>query len=384
MVATPKEVDESSEGITTSALPAEAFYDPDFYAREQALIFERSWMHVGHASLIPDRGDYMVREAGSQSIIVMRDERGEIGAFYNVCRHRARELLEGSGNVKRVTCPYHGWTYQLSGELNYARNSQNVPGFDKSCWGLSQVRLERIGGFLYVCLDADTPSMRDMYDGLHQDVSDLEPQLEELTHAHQMTFDIACNWKIATENFLEAYHIRMVHPMMYEAFDMSKYYWEMHEFYTNLTTYARVEEGVEIYDWNDSERTDLPGYWVWPMFCFERMPGRAGLFTYNHIPKGPDRTLCVVDFYYVDPELTEEDRNEIAYVNQIRREDIVSLEAVQRGIRSKGWIRGPYMVGPEVTAELTEHAVRHFHRVVARYLEPQGNRLPESPYYPEP
>ena len=64
-------------------------------------------------------------------------------------------------------------------------------------------------------------------------------------------FDIACNWKIATENFLEAYHIRMVHPAMYEAFDMSKYYWEMQEFYTNLTTFARVEEGVEIYDWNE-------------------------------------------------------------------------------------------------------------------------------------
>ena len=219
--------------------------------------------------------------------------------------------------------------------------------------------------------------MREMYDGLHKDVEDLEPELDDLVHSHQMVFDIACNWKIATENFLEAYHIRIVHPMMYEAFDMSKYYWEMHEFYTNLTTFARVSEGVEIYDWNASERTDLPGYWVWPMFCFERMPGRAGLFTYNHVPMGPERTLCVVDFYYVDPKLTEEDRNEIAYVDQIRREDLVSLEAVQRGISSKGWGKGPYMVGPNVTAELTEHAIMHFHQVVQRYLEPNGNRMPE-------
>ncbi len=367
----------SYESITTSLLPAHYFYDSEHYAREEKLIFERSWMSVGHASLIPKPGDYMVRGVGSQEIIVLRDNEGEVRAYYNVCRHRARELLQDKGNIKRITCPYHGWTYDLSGDLLHARNSENVPGFDKSCWGLSPVRLERIGGFLYVCLDPNTPSMREMYDGLHKDVEDLEPELDDLVHSHQMVFDIACNWKIATENFLEAYHIRMVHPMMYEAFDMSKYYWEMHEFYTNLTTFARVNEGVEIYDWSESERTDLPGYWVWPMFCFERMPGRAGLFTYNHVPMGPERTLCVVDFYYVDPKLTEEDRNEIAYVDQIRREDLVSLEAVQRGISSKGWGKGPYMVGPNVTAELTEHAIMHFHQVVQRYLEPNGNRMPE-------
>ena len=367
----------SYESITTSLLPAHYFYDSEHYAREEKLIFERSWMSVGHASLIPKPGDYMVRGVGSQEIIVLRDNEGEVRAYYNVCRHRARELLQDKGNIKRIPCPYHGWTYDLSGDLLHARNSENVPGFDKSCWGLSPVRLERIGGFLYVCLDPNTPSMREMYDGLHKDVEDLEPELDDLVHSHQMVFDIACNWKLATENFLEAYHIRMVHPMMYEAFDMSKYYWEMHEFYTNLTTFARVNEGMEIYDLNESERTDLPGYWVWPMFCFERMPGRAGLFTYNHVPMGPERTLCVVDFYYVDPKLTEEDRNEIAYVDQIRREDLVSLEAVQRGISSKGWGKGPYMVGPNVTAELTEHAIMHFHQVVQRYLEPNGNRMPE-------
>ena len=367
----------SYESITTSLLPAHYFYDSEHYAHEEKLIFERSWMSVGHASLIPKPGDYMVRGVGSQEIIVLRDNEGEVRAYYNVCRHRARELLQDKGNIKRITCPYHGWTYDLSGDLLHARNSENVPGFDKSCWGLSPVRLEQIGGFLYVCLDPNTPSMCEMYDGLHKDVEDLEPELDDLVHSHQMVFDIACNWKIATENFLEAYHIRMVHPMMYEAFDMSKYYWEMHEFYTNLTTFARVNEGVEIYDWSESERTDLPGYWVWPMFCFERMPGRAGLFTYNHVPMGPERTLCVVDFYYVDPKLTEEDRNEIAYVDQIRREDLVRLEAVQRGISSKGWGKGPYMVGTNVTAELTEHAIMHFHQVVQRYLEPNGNRMPE-------
>jgi choline monooxygenase len=364
----------STDSLNTTILPASWFYDSVHYAREQELLFERSWIHVGHASRIPNPGDYIICEVGSQSIIMLRDKRGEVGAFYNVCRHRATQLLQGEGTVARIFCPYHGWTYDLRGRLVVARNSENVPGFDKSCWGLRPVRLERIAGFLFVCLDPDTPSMAGMYGGLADDVWALEPEIEHLVHAHQMVFDIASNWKIATENFLEAYHVRIVHPAMYEAFDMGAYAWEMHDYYTNLTTVANLDEKVSIYDWNESERTDLPGYWVWPMFMFERMPGRAGLFTYNHLPKGPERTLCVVDFYFVDPELTEEDHREIAYVDQIRREDVVSLEAVQRGIRSKGWGKGPYMMGPDASAECTEAALLHFHRIIKRYLEPDGNR----------
>ena len=154
---------EPTQGIVTSLLPANYFFDPAHYAREQELIFERSWMHVGHASLIPNAGDYMVRGVGSQEVIVLRDKDGEIGAFYNVCRHRARELLQDKGNVKRITCPYHGWTYDLDGRLVGTphlggRGVHRVEAHDPDKLGLKPVRVGCWNDLVVVNID-DSPTL---------------------------------------------------------------------------------------------------------------------------------------------------------------------------------------------------------------------------------
>jgi len=356
----------------TTIVPASWYHDPAIHEREQAAIFQREWIHVGHASRVPDPGDYLTCRIGDQSIILLHGRDGRIRAFHNVCRHRGSELLQGAGSVARIWCRYHGWTYDLDGKLIAARHSEKVPGFDRACWGLREVRLERIAGFLFVNLDPDAPPLAAVYPGLAEDWLTLEPELDRLVHAHTMAYDIACNWKIAVENYLEGYHVLTVHPALYKGFDMDAFVWSIHDHYTSMCTGAKETAGEHAYDWDEAARKDLPSYWVWPMVMFERMPGRPGLFTYNHVPLGPARTLQVVDFYFLDPELDEQDRREIDYVDLVRREDRASLEAVQRGIRSKGWQQGPLMMSPDAAGEWTEEAILHFQNLILRRMEAQA------------
>ena len=372
---------DSSVPITT-LVPASWYQTPEDYAREQKLIFHRSWVHVGHDSRLPKTGDYLTHEIGGQSVIVIRGSDGEIGAFYNVCRHRASQLLEGKGHVARVFCRYHGWTYDVDGNLSVAPHTEKVPGFERSCWGLVGVRLERIAGFLFVCLDDGAASIEEAYPGLSEMLYGCEPELDLLVHTHRMTYDLACNWKIAVENYCEVYHVQTIHPALSDGFDMDGGVWDVREQYfsmhVNEDTPAQgltkiLKEGAQTdgqtYEWQDAERSDLPTMWMWPMVMFERMPGRAGMFTYNHVPMGPQRTLQVVDFYFTDTELTDQDREQIHYVDLVRREDMAIIEAVQRGIGSKGWGKGPLLIGPDISPGRTEASLLHFQKIVWRYMQ---------------
>ena len=361
-----------SDPVSTTILPASWYRDPAVHVREEETLFHRSWIHVGHASRIPAAGDYLTYDIGGQSIIVMRAGAGRMHAFYNVCRHRGSQLLTEEGTVARIYCPYHGWTYDLDGNLVAARRSEKIAGFDRSCWGLRAVRLERMAGFLFVCLDEEAPSMSEAYPGLDEKLHACEPEIEGLVHVHRMTYDIACNWKIAVENYMEGYHVRTVHPALYKGFDMGAFTWDINALYTNMRTVARQDADQQAYDWKDAARDDLPAIWMWPMVMFERMPGRAGLFTYNHLPMGPERTLQVVDFYFLQPELDEQDRQQIDYVDLVRREDLASLESVHRGIHSKGWGRGPLMMGPDAAPEWTEAGVLHFQNIVWQRMQAEG------------
>ena len=380
----PKASLDSTEPIATTVLPASSYASPENYAREQTLLFHRSWVHVGHDSRLPKTGDYLTYEIGGQSVIVIRGSDGEVRAFYNVCRHRASQLLEGKGHVTRIFCRYHGWTYDVDGNLSVALHTEKVAGFDRSCWGLVRVRLERIAGFLFVCLDDEAAPFAEAYPGFREMLYGREPELEQLVHAHRMTYDLACNWKIAVENYCEVYHVRTIHPALSSGFDMDGGVWDVHEQYfrmdvaedtqgQGLTETLKEDEETDgqTYEWQDAERTDLPTVWMWPMTMFERMPGRAGMFTYNHVPMGPARTLQVVDFYFTDTELTDQDRQQIDYVDLVRREDMVIIEAVQRGIGSKGWSKGPLLIGPDISPGCTEAVLLHFQKIVQRYMREQ-------------
>jgi Rieske 2Fe-2S family protein len=188
----------------------QAFYrDPDIYRRDIEEIFLMSWLYAGHQSEIPGVGDWFLFEFDEESVIIVRNKDDEINALLNVCRHRgSRVCVESSGCSKRLTCRYHGWTYDLEGQLKAA--AQMGENFDKSGIGLKKIHVELLDGMIYVNFAEDPAPFSLIRDGLAEC---LEPyDLENTKVAHRASYPITSNWKLALENYTECYHCAPAHP----------------------------------------------------------------------------------------------------------------------------------------------------------------------------
>ncbi|MEC8871159.1 MAG: aromatic ring-hydroxylating dioxygenase subunit alpha, partial [Pseudomonadota bacterium] len=203
------------------SLPSRYYVDPEILELEYERIFYRAWNFAGHVSQLKTSGDYITCTVGRESIIVMVDDDGALHAFYNVCRHRGHWLLEGSGNVDSITCPYHAWRYATNGRLVYARNSEQVPGFDPSRFCLTAVQVEVFCGFVFVNLDPDASALAAQVPGLAEEFRAYEPRLDELHFVHRREFVIDSNWKNVVDNYNENYHTPVVHPVLGSILDES-------------------------------------------------------------------------------------------------------------------------------------------------------------------
>lgn len=191
-------------------LPPWCYTSAEFHAREMERCFRPNWHFIGHESEIAEPGDYISADLVIGPVIVMRGRDGEPGAFANTCRHRGARLLPaGQGNCTVISCPYHSWTYGLDGALRGAPAMAEVPGFDRSDWGLVPLRLGRYEGFLWVCADEDAPEL-DEYLGDFVDRFRCY-DFAAMRVVRRETFDVPCNWKVLAENALEEYHTGTVH-----------------------------------------------------------------------------------------------------------------------------------------------------------------------------
>jgi phenylpropionate dioxygenase-like ring-hydroxylating dioxygenase large terminal subunit len=121
-------------------LPSRYYHDPEIHRRELDAVFHRDWCYVGHASQLPEAGDFRVERVADQCIFLVRDEASQLRAFFNVCQHRGHRLVEGGGvGKKRFVCPYHAWSYALDGSLVKAPHSEDLAGFDVSEFALKPV-----------------------------------------------------------------------------------------------------------------------------------------------------------------------------------------------------------------------------------------------------
>ena len=147
-----------------SSLPAWIYHDPEFFELEKQAIFRNSWQVVCHLSDIPKAGDYHTFDFLGESVVVLRGEDGGVRAFHNVCRHRAARLLDGpKGHCgKRITCPYHAWTYGLDGRLVAIPSRDSFKGLDLARHGLAPLEQEIFLGFIFVRFAPGLPSVREM------------------------------------------------------------------------------------------------------------------------------------------------------------------------------------------------------------------------------
>ena len=190
------------------------YSDPDTFRRETEMVFRREWMCVGREEDIPEAGDIQVCDLGGDSIIVVRTEQRALRAFYNVCRHRGARLCEESGQVTKVIkCGYHAWTYGLDGRLLGTPNVREGEEFAREDFPLWGVSVATWGGFIFVNLGDDPPSLMDALDADPEQPLQFERYgLELLRLGAHNTYEVEANWKIVVDNYNECLHCPSVHP----------------------------------------------------------------------------------------------------------------------------------------------------------------------------
>ncbi|MEM7076262.1 MAG: aromatic ring-hydroxylating dioxygenase subunit alpha [Pseudomonadota bacterium] len=190
------------------ALPRVFYTARDVFDHDIAQIWNRNWIWVGHASQIPNPGDYFLFDYGSESLIICRDRDGDIRAHLNVCRHRgSRVCVEPSGTARAFVCPYHAWTYKLSGELRSGREMGQ--DFDPTQWGLIAARVRVFQGMILVCASADAPPIDAALDRLEPLTAPFG--FDNLKVVKTASYPVPANWKLALENYLECYHCAPSH-----------------------------------------------------------------------------------------------------------------------------------------------------------------------------
>lgn len=200
-------------------LPGADYVDAGVFARERERLFHRGWYCVGRAEQVAEPGDLIVVDVVGESLIVTRDEAGDLHALYNACRHRGARLCDGPARVRRAfTCPYHAWSYGLDGRLLGTPNVQPHELPDRGDLGLRRARVDTWDGFLWVSVDDDAPGLREH---LAAHASDDPFQwgrygVGELVVGSQRTYDVAANWKLIVENYNECLHCPTVHPELIE------------------------------------------------------------------------------------------------------------------------------------------------------------------------
>ncbi len=205
---------ESYQFLGDEDIPVERYTSPEFFRREIDKLWPRIWQWACREDQIPEAGDYVVHDFGPFSVIVIRTETGEIKAHRNACMHRGTKLKPGftEGHSAAIRCPYHGWTWNLDGSLKSFPCPWDFPHVKPEDYALGAVRAESWGGFIFVNLDPDAPALLDYLDPLPQHID--SKVFEDRYIAAHVVKELNCNWKIASEAFLEAYHVMETHPQL--------------------------------------------------------------------------------------------------------------------------------------------------------------------------
>ena len=193
-------------------MPARYYTSPDLYVREQEYLLETQWFCVGRAEQVREPGEYFLQPVGSESIIVLRDRKGVLRAFYNVCRHRGTRICEESrGHFgETIQCPYHAWTYATDGRLIGAPHMQEAEGFDKADFPLKAVAVHEWEGFLFIQLGRNPQPFEAVFPSLVGRFSRFN--LSSLKSGRRIEYDVASNWKLVFQNYSECLHCPVIHP----------------------------------------------------------------------------------------------------------------------------------------------------------------------------
>ncbi len=359
----------SKDPSVSYTMPARFYVSPEIYELEKEAIFYKTWHYAGHISQASEPRSYFTTSIHDQNFFVARGQDDKVRAFYNVCAHRGHELLQGAGRKNVITCPYHAWAFDFEGNLVAARNSENVAGFNKCEFSLKEVRLEVFCGMVMINLDPDAKPFAEQYDGLEDEIKQYMPSVDSLEFARRDTFDIACNWKVLVDNFLECYHCAPAHKDFVDLVDMNSYRTITHKLYSSQCAAAPRTTNAKAFSFEPGDVDfGYAGFFVWPNMTLWIYPGESNFSVLQMNPAEPARTIEYQDWFTPGGKLSPQLAEAVTYQKDVLQpEDIGLCESVQRGLGSKAYNQGRFIVDHGKT-ELSEHAVHHFQSMVVEAL----------------
>lgn len=333
-------------------LPPALYTAEQVWQLEQEEIFARMWLCVGRHEDVPEGGSFFTRNVCGENIVVVRGSDGEVRAFYNVCRHRGACLVQkDAGKAKAFRCSYHAWTYDTRGDLVAAPLMEERQGFSAADWPLNPVRLDSWGGFLFVNLDAQAPSLAESM----SDFPDLSRYgLEDLRRGHRIEYEVAANWKVLCENYSECYHCALVHPQLNRVSDYRSGGKSVVGGCFNGGPMA-LNEGMktmsmsgqspfpEIPGIHDEDRRFIHYYNLYPSFLIGLTPDYV--LVHRVWSFGPGRSRVICDWLFPEETLAMPDLDTsdvVEFWDMTNRQDWQLCEMVQQVAGSRGAAPGPY------------------------------------------
>lgn len=329
------------ELIRARHLPGGLYASPEIYRRELERYFLRDWLYMGRVEQFAKAGDYEARRVLGRPVLLARNPEGELGAFYNMCRHRGVEVAEGRGNTRLFRCPYHGWTYDLSGRLRGAAHMRDSDGFDPATCRLPRLPLEVWRGNVFVSFAAEPPPFAATIAEFEKDFALLHTENCRLADVARL--ELNCNWKFMHENLMDFYHVNVLHAKTFGA----RFAW------TTDNVALKDDGGLTIrYDAAPSTPGGeaLFGKAPWladrphSFACTGFMPPNTTLFGRIDCvkimvgwPLGPDRCEMLIyllfpESFLADPEFERKRRVYTDYQAIIYEEDRSMIESMQRAM----------------------------------------------------
>jgi len=334
-------------------LPQRYFISADIFAGEQERIFAAQWLCAGHQGQITKPGEYFLQNIIGESVIILRDQAGQVRAFFNVCRHRGTRLCEETSGRFHETlqCPYHAWTYALDGRLVGAPHMDKVEGFEKGDHSLNPVALGLWEGFIFLNFAKNPMPLEKAFAPLAGKFTHWN--LPNLRSARRIEYDVRANWKLIFENYSECYHCPLVHPALSKLTPYDSAENDLCEG-PFLGGYMPIVKGqsltvsgkacaLPVGDIKAEDHHRVFYYSIFPNMLFSMHPDYV--MVHQIWPQLPERSLILCDwFFHPDafgkPNFNPDDA--IEFWDMTNRQDWHVCELSQQGIASRAYRPGPY------------------------------------------
>jgi phenylpropionate dioxygenase-like ring-hydroxylating dioxygenase large terminal subunit len=352
------------------SLEAHYYTDPAIFEAETRGLLAKTWQFACHGSDIPSPGCYTCFSVAGESLFAVRGQDEQVRVFYNVCQHRAHQLVSGSGTSSVIVCPYHAWSYELTGALRSGPNIKNIEGFDKSTICLTEVRVENFLGFVFVNLDLQATPMDDWFPDARRELEEWVPNWSSLKYLEWVEIPEKCNWKVSIENYSECYHCALNHRTFAQGVVKPETYdiQPQGKCLRHTTQCQNLENMTYDIQSGFAHHDQYSSWFLWPMFSFQVYPGNV-LNTYHWRAIDTNNVVVWRGWYSVDGAEDETIRNLAIQDRETTvEEDIHLVESVQRGLSSRGYRPGPLVIDPSGGVN-SEHPIMHLQQWVRHFLK---------------